>query len=184
MLSEKLLEPLDSFLKLSQKYELRYMLIGGFALQFWTHGRTTRDLDVTILLDRVNQEQFKKLMTQQGFKIRKPRSFFHPAELLLFSYKAKGLELDLEFDVTLATTPYQKIALERAIALPWLNKKVRVITPEDLVLHKLTANQLLDVFDASETIKEQEDKLDYRYLKLWAKKLNISQRLEKLLKEK
>lgn len=156
------------------------MIMGGVAVQFWTRGRTTRDLDITTFLKNVEVGRFQKLMQQKGFKPRQPQTSFHPKELLLFSFKPTGLELELEFDVTLATTAYQKVALERAILLPWFGRKVRVMAAEDLILHKLLANRPLDIFDVQETLKEQKGNLDNQYLQRWVKQMNLTQQFNKI----
>ncbi|MBI4668825.1 MAG: hypothetical protein HY747_06520 [Elusimicrobia bacterium] len=183
MVSKKLLEPLSRFIGVCRDKSLDYMLMGGFAVQFWTRGRTTRDMDVTVLLGLMDPKEFENLMQGAGFKRRMPSTLFHPPQLILFDYQPKGTELVLEFDVTLADSEYQTTALKRAPLLTWLKQKVKVISPEDLILHKLSAGRPLDIFDAKETCREQSGQLDLTYLRYWAKKLKLETALAKIVKK-
>jgi len=56
------------FLRLLNTHSVRYVLLGGYAVNFYGYRRTTGDLDVWISTDAVNAEQVSKALIAFGFK--------------------------------------------------------------------------------------------------------------------
>src|SRR3989339_1079054 len=61
----------DVFRALAKK-KVRYLVIGGVAVNLYGFARTTLDLDLVIALDQNNRTQFYKTMRTLGFKSKKP----------------------------------------------------------------------------------------------------------------
>lgn len=59
-------EEVISFLRDLQKHDVKYILVGGFAVAFHGYVRATNDLDLWIKDDQVNIEKFKKVLTVHG----------------------------------------------------------------------------------------------------------------------
>lgn len=55
------------FLKLCNLYEVKYLVIGGYAVSIHGYPRSTKDLDVLIKLSEENAEKMKKVINDFGF---------------------------------------------------------------------------------------------------------------------
>ena len=69
-----------------KKGEIRYLAIGGVAVNLYGFTRTTLDLDLIISLDAANREKFLSVMKKLRFKIHKPAL----AEKLMLGKYAPG----------------------------------------------------------------------------------------------
>jgi hypothetical protein len=61
----------DVFKELNRS-KIRYLVIGGVAVNLYGFTRTTLDLDLTISLDAENRGKFLRSMDKLGYKIKKP----------------------------------------------------------------------------------------------------------------
>lgn len=52
-----------SFLKCALQHQLRYMCIGGYAVNYYGYHRTTEDMDIWIAPTNGNKELFLKTLT-------------------------------------------------------------------------------------------------------------------------
>lgn len=59
-------EDVISFLRSLQEYDVKYILVGGFAVAFHGYVRATGDLDLWLKEDATNIENFKKVLTAHG----------------------------------------------------------------------------------------------------------------------
>ena len=98
---------------------------------------------------------------------------------------------DYHADFIINALEIGKIALERAIEVKLFNKKVKLPSPEDLILFKLIAGRELDLFDVKNIYLRYIDKLDKNYLIEWAQKIcdetenmNVWNRLQVLMNTK
>lgn len=57
----------EDFIDLCNKYELEYLVIGGFAVSVHGYPRTTKDLDVCINKTEENAEKILKILNDFGF---------------------------------------------------------------------------------------------------------------------
>jgi hypothetical protein len=57
----------EDFIDLCNKYELEYLVIGGFAVSVHGYPRTTKDLDVCINKTEENAEKILKILKDFGF---------------------------------------------------------------------------------------------------------------------
>ncbi|MFN3966789.1 MAG: DUF6036 family nucleotidyltransferase, partial [Endomicrobiia bacterium] len=75
----------------------------------------------------------------------------------------------------------QNQIFERMKFIKYQRIKLPTISPEDLVLLKLMSGRTRDLDDVRDIIKFQRN-LNFKYLKKWAKKLNIFSILKMKLK--
>ena len=87
-----------------------------------------------------------------------------------------------DVDLFLVTTPYQRAPFDRPRNVRFLGGDRWMITAEDLILHKLLANRRKDLLDVEEILKIHGS-LDREYLRQWAVRLEIGDRLEAMLSE-
>ena len=58
----------QELLKLLEKHNVEYMIVGGYAVAFYGYPRFTKDLDVFYSLTSENVNSLKKVLTEFGFK--------------------------------------------------------------------------------------------------------------------
>jgi hypothetical protein len=139
-------------------------VIGGIAIAAWGEPRLTRDVDLKILLSRddadlllsILAERYKMLIPNPGESLRK--------QALVFIQDDLGTRLDL----MLADTPYDGLAIQRGREVkiqPGI--RIRVCSPEDLIIYKLISTRLRDHEDAESVIQRQGFSLDEKYIIHW-----------------
>ena len=152
-------------------------LIGGLALAVWSHPRSTRDIDFLLGIERGNVDQVLDLLQSQGCR---PKSL--PAitivgdhSFLQLLYTPPGEFYEVQFDFLLAESPFQKLALARSVEreVANLDRPLRVLKCDDLVLFKLLASRMIDRADAVILLRENRESLDTEHLRLWLKNLDL-----------
>jgi hypothetical protein len=162
-----------------------YMIMGGFAVRAIGIPRPTYDADLTIEAADPALIQLFETLAKEGFIV--PEEFskgFRDSLLGMNKVKVQKFEeLHVwDVDLFLVTTPYQRAAFARRQKVRFLGADRWMITPEDLILHKLLANRRKDLLDVEEILKIHEV-LDRTFLREWAARLKIEERLETMLRE-
>lgn len=138
---------------------LPYMVIGGVANLVWGVPRATFDADLTVWVEPAGEKKAVRRLAK-AFKAI-------PADPLGFMEETRVLPLEVEgtrVDLIFGQLPYERRAIERAVPVALAGKKVRVCTPEDLVLHKLLAERPKDEEDLKGLARRKGGKLDRAYL--------------------
>jgi hypothetical protein len=162
-----------------------YMIMGGFAVRALGIPRPTYDADLTLdLPDAALQDLFQALEAERFVVPEEFREGFQDTLLGMRKVKVqKFLDRHVwDVDLFLVTTPYQRAAFDRRRLLRFLGQDRWTISPEDLILHKLLAHRRKDLVDVEEILKIQGG-LDLAYLRDWAARLGISDRLSVMLRE-
>lgn len=162
-----------------------YMIMGGFAVRAIGVPRPTYDADLTIDASDPALTRLFDALVREGFIV--PEEFskgFRDSVLGMRKVKVQKFEeLHVwDVDLFLVTTPYQRAAFARRQSVRFLGADRWMITPEDLILHKLLANRRKDLLDVEEILKIHES-LDRVFLREWAARLGIGERLEGMLRE-
>ena len=55
------------FLELLNKNQVKYLIVGGYAVAFHGHPRYTKDIDIWILMEKSNAENILKTLVEFGF---------------------------------------------------------------------------------------------------------------------
>jgi hypothetical protein len=151
-----------------------YAMIGGLALSAWVRPRTTRDIDLVVAVSRkadwsdivslIETRLGKKVATQKGSQrtnIKEKLSYVSgPIEVDVIS--ARGFSLAAE-------------AIKQAVLAEVFDKKVKVVTPEYLILLKLLPLSGQDVLD----IKALAKKADMDRVRSLAKRYYLLAKLER-----
>jgi len=162
-----------------------YMIMGGFAVRAVGIPRPTYDADLTLEASDEALARLFKSLERDGFIVPDEfRKGFRDSLQGMAKVKVQKFEEKHVWDVDLflVTTPYQRAAFARRQKVLFLGTDRWMITPEDLVLHKLLANRRKDLVDVEEILKIQVS-LDRDYLRDWAARLGIATRLEDILRE-
>ena len=163
-----------------EKYEIRYALIGGFAMHAAGYSRATQDIDILILKEDL--PKIKKLLASLGYTV-----IHESADVLNFQ---GGLQELGRIDVLLAHRHYTKNMLKRARDYDILNRKfkVKVIAPEDIIGLKVQASSndpdrhSRDMADIEELLKRNrtlDTTLLREYFSLFDREAEFNQLLEK-----
>ncbi|MBP7950027.1 MAG: hypothetical protein KA004_10255 [Verrucomicrobiales bacterium] len=161
--------PLNELIVLAQELQeffeshgWRYCFIGGLAVQTWSEPRYTKDVDITLLTGFGEEEGFiDALLTR--YKPRRPdaRAFALVNRVLLLQ-NAEGIGID----IALGALDYEAHAVRRARPVEvYPGTRIRLCTPEDLIVMKAFASRERDWNDVRMTIVRQgAAKFDWAYI--------------------
>lgn len=166
-----------------------YFITGGFAVAIWGRPRSTSDIDAVIQMSQPQIGQLIKAL--RGFS----RLGYIDEETVRDAVRSKGEfnfidpETGLKVDFWIAKDDSRAILQFKRRKSELINdKKIYFIAPEDLILNKLLWHQqsgsLLQLDDIKSIFKVSGNKLDMRYLKQWAAKIEVLNLMEDLIKDK
>ena len=163
------MNPLQAAVKVARWLEglgIRYFIIGGIALQYWGETRLTRDVDVTVLVKPEQLEVFLQEALKQ----------FHPRipDAVGFARQHRVLLLETEngvpIDISLGTFGYEEEAWKHSKEVEFAGiGRLRLISPEDLIIHKCVAGRARDVEDVEAILIRQKLQVDQERIRSWLK---------------
>lgn len=154
---EQTLTKLAHFL---EKNKIPYMVIGGVANLFWGLPRTTLDVDVTVRIQEKELDSLiKKISRRFRHRTSNPKEFILQTQVLPLE-DTNGVRADL----VMAVLPYEEKAIERARTQKIGRQKVRIISPEDLIIYKIISDRPKDQEDVRGIIQKVGSSLDRKYL--------------------
>ncbi len=163
---------------------LSYALMGGVATQALAIPTATFDVDMTIQEESVSGAL--AALASAGFEIpEEHRKGFR--DTLEGMGKVRVIwpepERPVEVDIFIVTTPFQRASFERRQRAALTGRSVWVFTPEDIVLYKLLAWRPKDRGSVQDLLIANPQ-VDLDYLRAWAGRLRVAERLEEALKER
>jgi predicted nucleotidyltransferase len=170
---ETLTEQLKRIVEFLNKHRIDYALAGGLAFSALVEPRATMDIDLIVMINETQLNDFKALLKAEFESImphKEPMQF-----KLVKIWRVVNLieELELIFDFILAESKFFKNAIERAFEIEFFGTKLKIITLEDLILLKNCANRTQDIADLDKIYQTYNEEIDDEYLKAWGKELNI-----------
>jgi len=75
-------------------------------------------------------------------------------------------------DIIIAENILEYTAIKRGRLRKINSIKARIISPEDLIIHKITSSRPRDLEDLRGILIRQKGKLDIRYIQEWLKKID------------
>jgi hypothetical protein len=134
------------------------MIIGGIAVIARGVPRQTIDIDATVWAESVALEALlAKLATRRVVpRIADAVSFARQHQVLLLEHEPTAIPVDL----SLAWLPFERVALERADHVDFGGVRLRVATPEDLVIYKAVAWRDRDRSDIERLLARHRDTID------------------------
>jgi hypothetical protein len=164
---------LSALARLLDSLSIEWTLIGALAAnRYRASPRLTHDIDLLLADTGPGLDQLESALNSAGWSVRRADA---AGELLRLRHAELGVA-----DLIVAGTQYQLQALRRAHEEP-IGEAVsaRVLTPEDVILHKLIAGRSQDIADI-EAIIEGGVPLDERYLAEWARYWDVAALWESL----
>lgn len=142
-LYEELVGLIDSL----KKEGLEYALCGGIAVAFYGYSRFTKDID--ILIRPEDLDQILKTIKDRGYSIEgglMPFDWGKPSQREIYRIsKVEGQEL-LTLDLLLVNKNLQDVWEQREV-FEWKNRRVQVVSPEGLIKMKRMAGRDQDLLD-------------------------------------
>lgn len=147
-----------------EQNKVPYMVIGGIANLVWGETRLTRDIDITL---SVPNDKLQELLNAfpENFKARvtNPLHFIKTTRVL--PIRVDKVLVDFVF----AGIPYEELAIERAVDIQLDDLSIKIISAEDLVIHKAISERARDFEDITGILLKQNKKLDKKYILNWLK---------------
>lgn len=158
------LAPIQALQYLLSKFNDQGVIIGGVAVSLLGTPRYTVDIDAVVLLSTKDLPHFIEEADAQGIipRIANPIAFARKNRVLLLRHKASGIDIDL----SLGTLPFEVEMVERSRLIEISGIKLRLPTPEDLIIMKAIAHRPQDLTDI-EAIANSHPKLDRERIRFW-----------------
>lgn len=162
---------LKALVNLFFKLKIRYALLGGLAVSYYGEPRITMDTDIVILLPSQETDSFLRSVSALGFKplSTKPISFIKQWGMIPLKY-VKQYDVGL-WDIIIAQSPLEEAAIKRARIKKINAMRVKLVSPEDLVIHKIISDRPRDIQDLEGILSRQKGNLDTKYISQWLKKV-------------
>jgi hypothetical protein len=181
------LEPLQALQALVERFDNQGVIIGGIAASLLGTPRFTADLDAVFL---ISVDKIAGLLTEAksvGFepRILDAEDFARKNRVLLLRHTLSGTNID----ISLGMLPFEWEMVERSQEKYYGRVKLRIPTPEDLIILKAVAHRPKDMLDIQAVITNTP-KLDRQRIEVWVKQFadalenpEIWQDLQKLLRK-
>jgi hypothetical protein len=147
-----------------------YCLMGALALGAWGTPRATHDLDAMIAIGHTDRAQLLSALQRHGFAEDTRWAAHNP---MLRDQHIRLQRRAIPVDLMLPKDDHDQACLTRRRQSPFDNLSIWIISPEDLVLHKLKAGRAQDLLDVLSVLQRQLGSLDRTYITDWAKRLAI-----------
>lgn len=135
------------------KGKVEFVIIGGFAVNYWGYNRSTGDMDFYVNPKTKNLENLFNSLDRLGFTIdADAKKAIHSGELIQFSDKYHTVELlfkinlDKEFEEVYKTASWSQFG----------KVKVPFIDFDDLLLEKIKSKRPKDLNDVHELKKRRK----------------------------
>jgi hypothetical protein len=160
-----------------------YYLTGSMASNYWGIPRTTHDLDFVVQLP---MSAVPRLVGQFSGDFYLEESAVRAAYRPPHQFNAIDTRSGLKVDFWLPkSAPFDREMLRRRINVMLLGEPAWICTAEDVILHKLLWNHISpsdrQIGDAAGVVAVQANGLDRSYLRAWARELDLTDELERVL---
>lgn len=137
-----------------RRHDVRFLVIGGVAVQAYGHTRTTMDLDVMVAVGRDNRQQLAEALTELEADLRGPNAdkgidVTDPQMLGLgvaYQLTTKFGELDLFTGLVPGAAPFDEL-LERATIVTLGGTEIAIVGLDDLIAMKRASGRPRDIAD-------------------------------------
>lgn len=180
-----MINPLEFQLKqikrLTSKLKIEYAVLGGVAVSIYSEPRLTFDIDVNIILEDEKIDGFLKKAKNYGFSPMpsKIKRFIKTTGVIPMKFSKNKVTGRCDFII--AQNPLEYSGIKRARTKNIYSTRIKLISPEDLIIHKITSQRPRDMEDVEGILLRQKGKLDLRYINFWLKKISKANRKPQIL---
>lgn len=179
---------LVSIARILERLNIPYLITGGLAVVVWGRPRFTADIDIVVELKKRNLNELERALRRLtpigSIDTQMMQEAFERQEEFNVVDHTSGMKVDFWI---LKKTAFDRSRLKRRVAKKILNTRLFFISPEDLLLTKLSwykeSESTRQLEDAGSILAISGKKLDRAYVKRWARWLKVSRSLNKLLKK-
>lgn len=163
---EPLFAPILALQNLIEQFDNQGIIIGGVAASILGKPRLTGDADALLLLSVEDVAQLIAAAREKGLVPRLPDAvaFARRSRVVLFRHEESGIDVD----ISLGLLPFEVEAVERSQEYQVGSLRVRLPTPEDLIILKAVAHRPKDMLDIAAVIAVQ-DELDFARIQFWVR---------------
>jgi predicted nucleotidyltransferase len=132
------------FIECCVTHDVRFLIVGGYALAAHGHPRATKDLDVWLLLDPENADRIVEALDEFGFgSLHLTRDdFLEPETVIQLGYPPLRIDLLTSISgVTFADCWHRRVAVDVG------GIEAGFIALEDLIANKLASGRSQDLVD-------------------------------------
>ena len=160
------LEPLAALQNLIDKLNGRGLIMGGIAASLLGKPRLTADLDAMVLASIQDIPNLLLLAQEVGLtaRIEDADEFARNSRVLLLEHQQSGIPVD----ISLGVLPLEIEAVERSQIYEVGTLRLRLPSPEDLIIFKAVAHRPKDIVDI-QAIIENYSNLDRDRIRMWVK---------------
>lgn len=174
---------IHSLTALFDRLSLPYAIMGGIAVRAHGLPRPTFDVDFTLAIPRSRLLELFAAIEDLGYSVPEHHARGWVDEvggmpLVKVRLYLEGRGIDADF--FLVETDFQHEVIARRITADVEDRRLWVITPEDLILFKLIAARPRDMIDIDDVLFMQRT-LDEAYMRRWAGPLGVAEKLEDVL---
>ncbi len=163
------------------KEKIRYAFVGGLAVSAWGEPRTTRDVDVIMLIGRKHIHPLVNFLKRSGFEASEEDAEAALSEKSHFSVFDRNSEYWL--DVKGVYAERDEVTLKRRSKVRLGGLQVFLASPEDTILSKLEFGSERDINDIKGIILRQGKRLDERYLAAGSRRSGTFSKYAKIKRE-
>jgi hypothetical protein len=168
---------LDAVRLLGRHFDDKAIVIGGVAVSILGKPRLTRDIDMTLMLDLVDLPILVLAASAYNITPRVPDviEFARQSRVVLLQHEPTGVDID----ISLGAMPFEVEAIARGKVVDLDGLKVRLPTPEDLIIFKAVSHRLKDLQDIYDLIQANPG-LDVARIRLWVQQFAETLEMPKL----
>lgn len=173
--------------KILKELKIPYIITGGMAVLVWGRPRFTADIDIVVELDQNKVDKLEKALMSLSdvgyFDKKAVQEAINSKNEFNFIDGNTGIKVDFW---VLSDDSFDLSRLKRRKIKKVLGENVYFSSPEDLILIKLKwykkSSMSRQIEDVESILKISDKKIDFKYLKKWAKKLGVLEILNKAIK--
>lgn len=163
---EPLLAPIQALQRLIEHFDNQGVIIGGVATSILGRPRLTADADAMLVLSLEDIAELLQVALREGLvpRLAEVEQFARRNRVVLLRHEASGIDID----VSLGLLPFEIEAVERSQEYQIGSVRLRLPTPEDLVILKAVAHRPKDLLDIEDVLAANPH-LDVARVEFWVK---------------
>ena len=173
-------EMILDFVGILERMGIDYVIIGGVAVSSWGTPRTTRDLDVIIVLKVENIDELSENLQEMGFLTDKngfKKSLEEETHFTIFDEHS-----EYHIDAKGVYNKFDALTVRNKVLVPYEGQDMHIASAEDTIAHKLLFGGYQDLKDA-ESILLRQSGLDMNYLVELCEDLGVLDEFEAIRKK-
>ena len=141
------------FVELCNKHEVKYLIIGGYAVSIHGHPRSTKDIDVCIEMSEENASKMVKVISDFGFSSLKlsKEDFLKKDSITQLGFPPLRIDILNDLD----GVPFEE-AWQNKKSVSFENVPVNFIGYNDLIIVKQKAGRPQDIADVDKLTKRNK----------------------------